>query len=71
MKYFAVHMKNRLTGQRRIKRIEAENVDEATHKIGFGYNNPWRWAGSEPWKNVANEAIHIGGGYYTMPSWDK
>ena len=67
MMYFAVHMQNALTGQRRIKRIEADNVDAATGKAGFCYGNPWRWTGSEPWRNVADEAIHLGGGYYALP----
>jgi len=71
MSYFAVHMQNRLTGQKRIKRIEAENVDEATRKAGFCDSNPWRWTGSEPWRNVADEAIHLSSGYYTMPGWDE
>ena len=71
MKYFAVHMKNSITGQRLIKRVEAASVDEAADKVKFNCSSPWRWEGSEPWKNVADNAIHLGGGYYTMTGWDE
>lgn len=70
MNYYAVHMKNIETGQRRVRRIEAEDVDAATDKAGFSAESPWRWTGSEPWKNVADEAEHLGGGYYALPDWN-
>lgn len=63
-KYFAVHMKNDKTGEKRIQKISAENVDEATHKSNCGYGTGWMWIGSEPWSNVENNVEKIGRGYY-------
>lgn len=44
---FAVHMKNNKTGEKRIKRIKADNIDSVYCK-DFYYGSAWVWMGSEP-----------------------
>lgn len=60
---FAVHMKNNKTGERRIKKVIADNVNNAICK-DFYYGSDWIWTGSEPWHNISDNMEHIGGGYY-------
>lgn len=60
---FAVHMKNNKTGEERIKKVIADNVNNATCK-DFYYGSDWKWTGSEPWHNVPDNVEHIGRGYY-------
>lgn len=62
-KEFAVHMKNNKTGERRIKKVIADNINSATCK-DFYYGSDWTWIGSEPWRNVSDNVEHIGNGYY-------
>lgn len=62
-KVFAVHMKNDKTGEQRIKKVIADNVNNATCS-DFYYGSEWTWTGSEPWHNVCNSVKHIGNGYY-------
>ena len=63
MAYFAVHMRNNKTDEERIKKVAADNVDNATCK-DFYYGGDWGWTGSEPWHNVSSNVKHIGRGYY-------
>ena len=60
---FAFHMKHKTTGERRIKKIKAHDSTSA-HCNDVGYEKDWVWVATEPFKNVSNEVIHIGGGYY-------
>lgn len=60
---FVVHMKNNKTGEERIKKVIADNVNNATCK-DFYYGSDWSWTGSEPWHNVSDNMEHIGRGYY-------
>ena len=60
---FAVHMKNIKTNEERIKKVIADNVCKATSK-DFFYNSEWKWQGTEPFRNVADNVEHIGKGYY-------
>lgn len=60
---FAVHMKNNKTGEKRIKRIKADNIDSVYCK-DFYYGSAWVWMGSEPWHNVSDNVVHMGNGYY-------
>lgn len=61
-RYFAVHMKHEKTGEKRIQKISAENVDEATYKSDCGYGTEWIWIGSEPWHNVEDNVERINKG---------
>lgn len=63
LREFAFHMQHKKTGKERIKKIRAVDVDHA-HCSDVGYDKEWRWIGTEPWHNVANDVIHIGRGYY-------
>lgn len=60
---FAVHMANSKTGEKRIKKVIADNVCNATTK-DFYYGSDWKWTGSEPWHNVSDNVEHIGKGCY-------
>ena len=60
---FAIHMSNKRTGEKRIKKVIAENI-EAAYCSDFGYYSEWEWTGSEPFHNVAEKVKHIGNGYY-------
>ena len=57
----AVHMKNKKTGEERIKKVIGENasMENWTCK-DFHYGSDWIWIGTEPFKNVADEVEHIG-----------
>ena len=61
--YFAVHMKNRKTGERQIQKVVAEDVIRATSKR-FYYGSEWIWTGSEPWHNVEGTVVMISKGFY-------
>lgn len=64
-RYFAVHMKNDKTGEKRIQKISAENVDEATRKSKCGYGTGWSWTGSEPFTNISEDnVIMVSSGWY-------
>lgn len=60
---FALHMRNRKNGKERIKKVIAENIDDA-HCSDFGYESEWEWTGSEPFRNVSEKVKHIGNDYY-------
>lgn len=60
---FAVHMRNEKTGEKRIKKVVAENIDGA-HWSGFGYKSEWVWEGTEPFRNISEKVKHIGNGFY-------
>lgn len=60
---FAVHMKNDKTGEKRIKKVIADSVNNAISK-DFYYGSGWKWTGSEPWRNVSDNVEHIGREYY-------
>lgn len=60
---FAIHMINEKTGEKRIKKVVADNINNA-HYSGFGYKSEWRWEGTEPFHNVSEKVKHIGNGYY-------
>lgn len=62
-KEFAVHMKNDKTNEKRIKKVVADNVNNATCE-DFYYGSDWTWIGSEPWHNVCESVEYIGKGYY-------
>lgn len=62
---FAFHMKSNKTGEEKIKKVKAEDVSHAFCG-DVGYGKEWRWTGSEPWHNVADNVEHIGRGYYKM-----
>lgn len=61
----AVHMKNDKTGEKRIKKVigQSDSMGDWSCK-DFHYGSDWRWTGTEPFKNVADDAVHIGRGYY-------
>lgn len=50
-KYFAVHWKDKITGEKGFNIVAAENVNEAHCNI-FGYGSRFEWIGSEPLHNV-------------------
>lgn len=58
----AVHMKNKKTGEERIKKVTGENA--FWNCKDFHYRSDWVWTGTEPFKNVADNVEHIGRGYY-------
>ena len=64
---FAVHIKHKETGEKRIRKVTASDTWEATHKANVGYGTPWIWTGTEPFHHVADKAIRLGGGYYKLP----
>lgn len=61
----AVHIKNKKTGEERIKKVIAENasMENWTCK-DLHYGSDWSWDGTEPFKNIADNVEHIGRGYY-------
>lgn len=61
----AVHMKNRKTGDERIKKVvgKSASMGDWTCK-DFFYGSEWCWTGTEPFKNVAENVRNIGHGYY-------
>lgn len=60
----AVHMINKVTNEKRIKKVQG--VDSSNHVPvkDFYYGSDWVWIGTEPFKNVADDIEHIGRGYY-------
>lgn len=56
-------MKNNKTGEKRIKKVVTDNVNNATCE-DFYYGSDWTWAGSEPWCNICKSVEYIGNGYY-------
>lgn len=61
----AVHMKNKKTGEERIKKTIGENASMGDWTCkDFNYDSDWRWTGTEPFRNIADTVKHIGGGYY-------
>ena len=61
----AVHMRNRKTGERRIKKTTGKDASlENWNCKDFHYGSEWVWMATEPWVNIANNVKHIGRGYY-------
>lgn len=60
----AVHMKNRKTGEKRIKKVKGENASNHEPVKDFYYGSDWVWTGTEPFKNIADDVEHISRGYY-------
>lgn len=53
----AVHMINKVTNEKRIKKVQG--VDSSNHVPvkDFYYGSDWVWIGTEPFKNVADDNI--------------
>ncbi len=64
--FWAVHMKHRETGEKRIQKVEALTALKATPKTKIGRGTPWVWQGTEPFSNVEDVAVSIGDGYYKL-----
>ena len=60
----AVHMKNKVTNEERIKKVRGVNSSNHDPVKDFYYGSDWVWTGTEPFKNVADDIEHIGRGYY-------
>ena len=61
----AVHMRNKKTGEKRIKKIRgADTSIEKWECKDFHHGSDWIWTGTEPFHNVAGEVVHMGRGYY-------
>ena len=61
----AVHMKNRKTGEERIKKVNGKNASvQNWHCKDFHYESDWVWTGTEPFHNVIDSVEHTGRGYY-------
>lgn len=58
----AVHMINKVTNEKRIKKVQG--VDSSNHVPVKDFYCDWVWIGTEPFKNVADDIEHIGRGYY-------
>lgn len=68
----AVHMKNNITGERRIKKVTGKSGSlEDWHCNDFHYGSEWNWTGTEPFSNVAQEVTNIGGDYYVRGNEGK
>lgn len=65
MKYdFAIHMRNKKTNEKRIKKVNVEDPTYASCDL-LHYGSDWVWTGTEPWHNVDGKVKHIGKGYYS------
>lgn len=62
----AIHMENRHTGEKRIRKIIGKNASEHEKVNDFYYGSNWIWTGTEPFSNVSDKIKHIGRGYYKM-----
>ncbi len=61
----AVHMKNRKTGEERVKKVIGQNASAGNWECDdFYHGSDWVWTGTEPFHNVADSVKHIGRGYY-------
>lgn len=61
----AVHMKNKNTGEERIKKVDGTDASLDNWECkDFYYGSAWQWTGTEPFKNVSDKVKHIGRGYY-------
>ena len=60
----AAHMKNKNTGEKRIKKVEGTDSSNHDPVKDFYYGSAWQWTGTEPFKNVSDKVKHIGRGYY-------
>ncbi len=66
MMELAVHMKNSMTGEERIKKVRGINALSHDPVDDFYYGSVWTWIGTEPFKNVSGKVKHIGRGYYRI-----
>lgn len=65
----AVHMKNKKTGEERIKKVEGKDASLGNWTCkDFHYGSDWSWTGTGPWHNVKDKVTHIGRGYYQLTS---
>lgn len=63
----AVHMKNKKTGEERVKKVIGKNASAGNWECNdFHYGSVWVWTGTEPWHNVADKVKHTGRGYYKI-----
>ena len=60
----AVHMKNIKTGEQIIKKVNGVDASDHEPVKDFYYGSDWVWIGTEPFKNIENDVVHIGRGYY-------
>lgn len=56
--FFAVHMENKKTKEKRVYKCEADIIDKATAP-DFGYGRDWIWTGTEPFSNVEKKVKPI------------
>lgn len=67
----AVHMKNRKTNEKRIKKVKGINSSNHEPVRDFFYGSDWEWTGTEPFINVAEEVEHIGSSYYRNKQFSR
>lgn len=61
----AIHMKNKKTGEERIKKTNGKDASPENWSCkDFYCGSDWTWTGTESWKNVSDSVEHIGRGYY-------
>lgn len=60
-------MINNKTGEKRIKKTNGKSAALSDWRCkDFYYGSDWKWAGTEPWKNICENVESIESGYYKL-----